>query len=110
MMSKVTGQPYYAVIFTSQKNQSYAEEYEIAANRMVELAEKQPGFVGIESTRSPDGIGITVSYWQSENDIRTWKTHLEHMTAQKNGREAWYKWYRVRVCKVEREYSHGDTP
>ena len=34
-------------------------------DRMVELATGQPGFLGVESARGPDGIGITVSYWSS---------------------------------------------
>ena len=92
--------PYYAVIFTSLRtegDQGYAE----TARRMVELAREQPGFLGIESVR--DGLGITVSYWQSLEAIQSWKAHAEHRLAQKRGRD-WYASFRVRVCKVEREY------
>lgn len=92
--------PYYAVIFTSLRtegDQGYAE----TARRMMELARLQPGFLGVESAR--DGLGITVSYWTSLDAIRAWKEHAEHRLAQQRGRD-WYAAFRVRVCRVEREY------
>ncbi|MBE0350880.1 hypothetical protein PLIP_a0249 [Pseudoalteromonas lipolytica LMEB 39] len=73
------------------------------ANRMVELAEQQPGFLGMESVR--DGVGITVSYWQSLDAIKSWKQHVEHLNAQQLGRDKWYNAFTTRIAKVEREYS-----
>ena len=70
MIAKTPKPPYYAVIFTSLLKNS-AENYETMANHMVELAQKQAGFLGIESVR--DGLGITVSYWKDEESIRKWK-------------------------------------
>lgn len=96
--------PYYAVIFTStrtENNDSYAE----MAQRMVELAREQPGFIGVESAR--DAIGITVSYWKDLEAIRNWKRNGEHLLAQEKGRSDWYKGYTVRIAVVEREYSFG---
>ena len=93
--------PYYAVIFTSQRadgDRGYGE----MAERMVELASKQPGFLGVESAR--EGLGITVSYWESEAAIAAWKQQAEHRVAQERGRSDWYAAYRTRVCRVEREY------
>lgn len=68
------------------------------------MAAKQPGFLGIESARDNE-LGITVSYWQSLDDIKNWKEHSIHKVAQEKGRKEWYKHYKVRVCKVERDYS-----
>ncbi|WP_019142331.1 antibiotic biosynthesis monooxygenase family protein [Noviherbaspirillum massiliense] len=93
--------PYYAVIFTSLRTEG-DKGYEDMANRMVELATKQPGFLGMESAR--DGIGITVSYWADLESIRNWKAHAEHREAQKLGRETWYSAFKTRICKVERDY------
>lgn len=78
---------------------------------MVALAEQQSGFLGAESTRGSDGLGITVSYWQSEEDIRRWKAHSDHLIAQRIGAERWYAHYQVRVAKVERAYGiqHGSA-
>ena len=54
--------------------------------------------------RPREDVGITVSYWQSLEAIAAWKANLEHREAQKLGRERWYSTFRVRICKVEREY------
>lgn len=93
--------PYYAVIFSSILTENTAE-YEITANRMVELAKQQPGYLGIESARSE--IGITVSFWESIDAIVQWKNNAEHTLVREQGRSTWYKKYKVRICKVEREY------
>jgi len=71
---------------------------------MEELAREQPGFLGIESTRGPDGVGITVSYWSSREAIAAWKRHAEHRIVQATGRERWYRLYRLRIAKVETDY------
>ena len=98
--------PYYAVVFTSQRTPADAPGYEEMAERMVELAARQPGFLGVESTRGADGVGITVSYWQSLDAIRAWREHAEHRIAQERGRSQWYSAYRLRICRVEGEYGY----
>lgn len=95
--------PYYAVIFTSQRTEGdlgYAQ----MAERMMELAAKQPGFLGVESVRGADGLGITVSYWSSAEAIVSWKAHLDHKPAQEAGKRIWYADYQLRIAKVERAY------
>lgn len=74
------------------------------AERMVELAAQQPGFLGVESVRGTDGFGITVSYWSSAEAISAWKADVEHLVAQEMGKRAWYEHYELRVAKVERAY------
>jgi len=95
--------PYYAVIFTSLRTES-DRGYGHMAERMVELASQQPGFLGVESARTPDGLGITVSYWSSEEAIAAWTAHAEHKVAQETGQRVWYSDYYLRVAKVERDY------
>jgi len=72
------------------------------SDKMVELAQRQPGYLGHESARNE--TGITVSYWSSPEAIKSWKSDLDHQLAQKLGREKWYSQYKVRICKVERDY------
>jgi heme-degrading monooxygenase HmoA len=96
--------PYYAVIFTSLRSDQDGRGYEAMAERMVELAAQQPGFLGIESARGGDGVGITVSYWASLDAIRAWREHAEHRVAQALGRAKWYAEFRLRICRVETEY------
>ena len=93
--------PYYSVIFTSVRS-DVDKGYADVAARMVELAEQQPGFLGAESARNE--VGITVSYWQDLESIKNWKANTEHIEAQKNGRKLWYKTFKVRIAKVERDY------
>lgn len=97
--------PYYAVIFTSVRSE-VDDGYGATSERMVELASEQPGFLGVESARE-GALGITVSYWASEEAVRAWKDQIEHRAAQANGRLKWYDRYRVRVAKVEREYGYS---
>ncbi len=73
------------------------------AQRMVELAAQQPGFLGVESVRA-EGLGITVSYWESLEAITAWRDNAEHRVAQQRGRSQWYQQFRLRICKVERDY------
>ena len=75
------------------------------ADRMVALASQMPGFLGVESVRGADGLGITISYWDSQDTIRAWKANSEHQLAQRTGKAVWYTDYIVRIAKVEREYS-----
>ena len=101
MLANTPSPPYYAVIFSSTRTDIDAGYAETAA-RMVELAQQQPGFLGVESAR--DGIGITVSYWESEEAIRAWHANAEHQLAQRDGFRKWYSAFRLRVAKVERAH------
>ena len=93
--------PYYAVIFTSKKIEE-DKGYSQMSDKMVALVSQQDGFLGFESAR--EDLGITVSYWQDEESIKKWKANLEHQEAQKLGKELWYKHYKIRIAKVERDY------
>jgi len=92
--------PYYAVIFTSVRTNGDSG-YSEMAKHMVELAANEPGFLGFETARQE--IGISISYWATLDAIRTWKENLEHRHAQSRAKD-WYRAFRVRVCRVEREY------
>lgn len=101
MIAHTPEAPYYAVIFTSVRTEGdngYAE----IADRMVELAQQQDGFLGVESARNE--VGITVSYWRDLESIKRWKEHAEHSFAREKGRSEWYKSFKTRIAKVERDY------
>jgi heme-degrading monooxygenase HmoA len=101
MIANTAEVPYYAVIFTSLLSGD-DEGYEDMAAEMVELAGRQEGFLGVESARNE--TGVTVSYWQSLSAIKNWKANTRHLLAQKQGRDKWYAQYKVRICRVERDY------
>ena len=101
MIAETPNPPYYAVIFTSLRadgDKGYAE----MSQKMVELAKAQDGYLGMESVRVQ--LGITVSYWKDLESIKKWRNNAEHTIAREKGREVWYKQFKVRIAKVERDY------
>lgn len=101
MIAKTPEPPYYAVIFTSVRaggNNGYSE----MSGRMLDLASGQNGFLGVETAR--DNLGITVSYWKDTASIKGWRDNAEHTIARETGRSTWYKYFKVRIARVERDY------
>jgi heme-degrading monooxygenase HmoA len=94
--------PYYSVIFANQRADVDQEGYEAMADRMFQLAQQQPGYLGADTARDADGFGITVSYWRDLEAIENWRINSEHLEAQQLGREKWYETFSLRVAKVER--------
>jgi len=90
--------PYYAVIFTTIQSDE-RDGYDEMNARMLELAQNEKGFLGIESAHGE--IGLSVTYWASLEDIARWKNHAEHKIAQAKGFEMWYRAFATRVAKVE---------
>ena len=101
MIANTPNTPYYAVIFTSLRTDG-DNNYSNTSEKIFDLAHKQKGFLGVETAR--ESVGITVSYWNSLEAIKNWKCNAEHKAAQKKGRDIWYKSFKVRICKVERDY------
>ena len=98
--AKTPKPPYYAVIFTTVKSEDQEGYMEMNA-RMFALAQEQKGYLGIESAKGE--IGISVTYWETLEDIARWKDHAEHRLAQAKGYDKWYKAFATRVCRVERD-------
>ena len=101
MIAKTPKPPYYAVVFSSVRT-DIDSGYSEMSKSMVEQASGIDGFLGVESAR--DGLGITVSYWRDLSAIRKWKEHSEHTLAREKGRSEWYKFFKTRIAKVERDY------
>ena len=106
MLARTPEPPYYSVIFTSEKVEVSAERdaYDIMASQMLDLAAKQPGYLGVETIGNELGEGITVSYWESLEAIKAWRDHSDHQVAQKLGKQVWYQRYALRIAKVEKAY------
>ncbi len=102
-MAQTPEPPYYAVIFSSLRTEG-DQGYGDMAARMVAMAAEQPGFLGVESARGADGLGITVSYWASSEAVSAWKSVTDHRVAQSRGRKDWYAAYNVRITRVEKAY------
>lgn len=104
--AKLPAPPYYSVIFSSQRTPG-ENGYAQMADRMLELAAQQPGFLGVESVRGADGFGITVSYWATLEAIAQWRADAEHQVAQQTGQSLWYGHYELRIARVERAYGRS---
>lgn len=94
-----------AVIFVARRNSQDESGYAAAAQQMELLAREQDGYLGHESARSADGLGITVSYWRAEADAKAWRDHPDHAAVREQGRGLWYDFYSLQVCTVERSYT-----
>ena len=94
----------YAVIFVSQLSRD-TRGYTQMSEEMVTRVKQQPGFLGFDSVRGDDGVGITVSYWESLEAIDGWKTDVAHGRAQRLGREHWYENFALHVARIERSRS-----
>ena len=101
-LSNLPVPPYFAVIFASLRS-DITDAYAETAERMLELAALQAGYLGVDSV-SQRKTGITVSYWKDEQSILLWKQQMEHQAAQSQGKNQWYDEYTVRIAKVERSY------
>ncbi|MDP1931416.1 MAG: antibiotic biosynthesis monooxygenase [Gammaproteobacteria bacterium] len=96
----------YVVIFRA-KVKKFDDEYSRTAARMRELALTEFGCIEFCAvTEGQDEMAL--SYWPSEESIKAWKSHPEHLDAQRLGRERWYDSYSVQIAEVSREYSVGN--
>ncbi len=94
--------PYYVAIFSSTHTGNH-EGYETDTQAILNLAQQQPGFLGIEAA-GDDNLSLAVSYWDSDESIQNFKQLAEHLVIQQKGREKYYRNYKVRVAKIERDY------
>lgn len=94
-----------AVIFISQRTIGHDEEYAAAAAAMEALVADQPGYLGHVGMRDGQGLGVTISYWDSEDHARAWRTQADHSGIRALGRERWYASYQLVVSQVLRTYA-----
>lgn len=97
----------YAVIFEAQINQ-LDENYFTTAARMRELATSNYGCVDFTSATEGDKE-ISISYWDSLEQIQKWKQDEEHIQAQELGKSKWYNSYSVKVVEIIRAYDIPTT-
>lgn len=97
----------YVVIFKAKVRQ-FDDEYSQAAQRMRELAINEFGCLEFNAVTEGD-LEIALSYWPSEEHIKAWKQHPEHIKAQQLGKQRWYESYSVEIAEVKRCYKSQST-
>lgn len=63
--------PYYAAIIENEDLKSETSD-QSPSDRLVSLAVRRPGFLGLETARSVDGRPLTVAYWRDMTDVEGW--------------------------------------
>lgn len=94
----------YAVIFRALINK-LDDDYIETAIRMKDLALNKYGCIEFTSVTEGDQE-IAISYWQTEDQIKSWKQDPEHRIAQELGNSKWYKSYHVQVVEIIRDYKN----
>jgi heme-degrading monooxygenase HmoA len=90
-------------VFRSRLRPGLREEYVALVARMNELARTMPGYISHKGFFADDGERVTIVEFEHEEGMRAWRTHPEHMAAQKLGREKYYTEYSIQICDVRRE-------
>ena len=90
-------------VFRSHLNPEAQEEYMNWAARISELAKTMPGYISHKGFTAPDGERVTIVEFETEDAMRAWATHPEHVEAKKKGRNSFYSEYRIQICSVLRE-------
>jgi heme-degrading monooxygenase HmoA len=91
------------VVFRSRLKPGLTDEYVALVNRMTELAESTPGYISHKGYLADDGERVTVVEFENEEGLHAWRTHPEHLAAQKLGRQKYYSEYHLQVCTLTRE-------
>jgi heme-degrading monooxygenase HmoA len=95
-----------AVIFELEPAPGALQEYlDLAAGLRAEL-EKIDGFISVERFESLSNPGklVSLSFWRDAQALEAWRTLELHRAAQRRGRQALFRNYRLRVAEVLRDY------
>ncbi len=80
--------PYYAVLFTAKRSRRDGDGYDAMDTALFAKVGRQQGYLGHECFSRADGTSLTISYWQSLEDITAWRDNALHQEARRRGREA----------------------
>ena len=101
----------YLIIFEVYPHEDQKDRYFELAAQLREILHQQPGFIHIERFQSlvDDGKILSLSCWESEKAIASWRQHADHMVVQAEGRQSVFKSYRLRVAEVVRDYDFSNS-
>lgn len=95
-----------AVLFEVTPLPGRADRYfEIAAS-LRERLEAIDGFISVErfESLSRPGVYLSMSWWRDDAAIARWRNEVCHRHGQREGREAVFADYRIRVVSCARDY------
>ena len=92
-------------VFRSRLNPDIQDEYMQVATRMSELAKAMPGYISHKTFVAQDGERCTIAEFDTEEHLRAWSIHTEHVEAKQQGRASSYSEYDIKVCTVDRVHT-----
>lgn len=92
----------HVIIFRSRLKPDAVADYTDWATRMSELAQTMPGHVSHKGFTAGDGERVTIVEFETEEALRGWATHPEHVAAKHQGRAEFYAEYSLQVCTEQR--------
>ncbi|WP_058910488.1 antibiotic biosynthesis monooxygenase family protein [Entomohabitans teleogrylli] len=101
-----------AVIFEAQPFPAQQPRYLALAAELKPLLQEVDGFISIERFQSLTQPGkiLSLSWWRDEEAVQAWRNQVDHQAAQREGQEAIFSHYRLRVAAVLRDYSRTAQP
>lgn len=90
------------ILFRSRLAPEADDEYATILADMNRLAQGAPGFVDVKSFKAEDGERLTVVRWHNEETLTAWRENVQHLAAQRMGREKWYANYELEVATITR--------
>lgn len=95
-----------AVIFEVWPKSEHEQDYFDAAQALRVSLESAPGFISVERFRSVSETGkiLSLSFFESEAALQSWRNTDEHRKTQALGRRVYFQDYRLRIATVQRDY------
>jgi heme-degrading monooxygenase HmoA len=97
------------IVFRSRLLPGVREDYLALVERMNELAASMPGYISHKGFFAEDGERVTIVEFESEEAVRAWRMHPEHLAAQRRGRTEFYSEYHLQTCALLHD-SHYTNP
>lgn len=99
-----------AVIFELEPKEGETQAYFDTAAQLAPMLETIEGFISVERFESlaVPGKYLSLSFWEDEKAVATWRNTEAHRAGQGRGRESIFKDYRLRVAVVMRDYGLMD--
>jgi heme-degrading monooxygenase HmoA len=89
-------------VFRSRLMPDLKDDYVVLVERMQQIAKTLPGYISHKAFWAEDGERVTIVEFASEEAQEAWRTHPEHLAAQREGRAKFYAAYDIKICEVKR--------
>ncbi len=92
--------PFYAAILNDGSETQFADRELTPTDEMVSIAPRQPGFLGLETTRDREGRLVTISYWKDLQAEQAWEHFGDNEIRKNFGGVALKETCSIKVSKI----------